>query len=106
MRRAATIEAIIQANERQIADRERDYTQHLKKECSCPKGSNYRCDGHKRAILSTIRLIKEANYKLGQERLKAISLEKQYEDSSKIRGRKQPKLRKKRPLQRATNASR
>lgn len=88
MMKSATIEQIIAANERQIRDRNEDYMDHYLKRCSCPKDNSYRCDGHKRAILSTIRLVKEANYKLGQERLKAISAEKNHENASKVCGGK------------------
>ena len=103
MKKSARLEATIRANEKQIADREGDYLQHQKRLCRCPKDNNYRCFGHQRACLSTIRLIKEANYKLGQERLRAISLEKQNDNASEICRPKQPKLRKRGKVSRTSN---
>jgi hypothetical protein len=63
--------------EKQLADRQADLDVHLGGKCRCLKYSQYRCDGHQRAILNVMNGIKSQIKQLKQTkiRLEAKSLD-------------------------------
>ena len=72
-----TVNQQIAGMEKQYDDREKDLQRHTDGECKCLKHSQYRCDGHQRAIRSVMNKIKRQlqDLRRTQKRLEHKSLD-------------------------------